>query len=275
MYLFTLFVRIVGVRSAKQSGKNTKYYKKESNRMREYKSFSKLKFLAREQMRGTTTTLVCAFLLQELIVFAATTVALSFVPGNDSISNIVYYIVTFIIQLLSGILQAGCCLLYLHAACGMKASVSDLFYCFSNSPDKAIKIQCPLAILNCICMLPSDYMLWKMPSNTLDYNMMMTTYLVTIVCSLVYFVITLGFFPVFYMMLDFEDFSVRDIFTKSWEFMKGQKMRYFLLQLSFFPLIFLSIFTCGIALLWIMPYMNMTSTNFYLDLMAYRNKGVE
>ena len=243
--------------------------------MRVYKSYSKLKFLAREQMRGNTTTLVCAFLLQELILFFATTLAMFFIPGSDSVSNVLYYIVTFIIQLLSGILQAGCCLLYLHASCNMPVSVGDLFYCFTHSPDKAIKIECPLALLNCICMLPSDIILWNMPESTLDYHTLMVTYGVTLACSFVYLVLTLGFFPVFYMMLDFESFTVKDIYLKSWEFMNGHKLRYFLLELSFFPLIFLSVFTCGIALLWIVPYINMTSTNFYLDLMSYRNKAPE
>lgn len=243
--------------------------------MREYKSFTKLKYLARCQMQGNTTTLICAFIVQELIVFFATSLTLFFIPGSDMLSNALYYIVSFIIQLLAGILQAGSCLLFLHVSCNMPASVGDLFYCFKNSPDKAIKLELPLAILNCLCMLPSDIFLWIMPMNTLDYNAMLKAYGFALFCTALYVVLTLGFFPVFYMMFDFESFSVKEIFQKSWEFMRGHKMRLALLELSFIPWVILSIFTCGLALLWVIPYMNLTCTNFYLDLMAYRNKGTE
>lgn len=99
-------------------------------------------------------------------------------------------------------------------------------------------------------------------------------YSVTLLCMMVYVVITLAFTPVFYMMLDFPNYTVKDILKKSIEVMKGNKMRYFLLDLSFIPWMFIGILTCGIGLLWIIPYMNMTSTNFYLDLMACRNKQI-
>ena len=195
------------------------------------------------------------------------------IPGTDTLSNILYYILTFIVQLIAGILQAGVSFLYLKAACVMQCSVGDIFYCFKHSPDKAIKIEFVLAIINAVCMLPSDILTWKYPLTSLtDYDEIAMMYSVTLLCMMVYVVITLAFTPVFYMMLDFPNYTVKDILKKSIEVMKGNKMRYLLLDLSFIPWMFVGILTCGIGLLWIIPYMNMTSTNFYLDLMACRNK---
>ena len=47
--------------------------------------------------------------------------------------------------------------------------------------------------------------------------------------------------------------------------MKGKKGKYFVLQLSYVPLLLLSIFTLYIALLWLLPYMNVADTAFYMD----------
>ena len=243
--------------------------------MPNYKPFRELKRLAKVQLQGKYGTMIGALILQELLVLFATGILSMMIPGTDTLSNILYYILTFIVQLIAGILQAGVSFLYLKAACGMQCSVGDLFYCFKHSPDKAIKIEVVLAIINAVCMLPSDILIWKYPLTSLtDYDEIAMMYSVTLLCMMVYVVITLAFTPVFYMMLDFPNYTVKDILKKSIEVMKGNKMRYFLLDLSFIPWMFIGILTCGIGLLWIIPYMNMTSTNFYLDLMACRNKQI-
>lgn len=243
--------------------------------MPNYKPFRELKRLAKVQLQGKYGTMISALILQELLVLFATGILSMLLPGTDTLSNILYYILTFIVQLIAGILQAGVSFLYLKAACGMQCSVGDIFYCFKHSPDKAIKIEFVLAIINAVCMLPSDILTWKYPLTSLtDYDEIAMMYSVTLLCMMVYVVITLAFTPVFYMMLDFPNYTVKDILKKSIEVMKGNKMRYFLLDLSFIPWMFVGILTCGIGLLWIIPYMNMTSTNFYLDLMACRNKQI-
>lgn len=243
--------------------------------MPNYKPFRELKRLAKVQLQGKYGTMIGALILQELLVLFATGILSMLLPGTDTLSNILYYILTFIVQLIAGILQAGVSFLYLKAACGMQCSVGDIFYCFKHSPDKAIKIEFVLAIINAVCMLPSDILIWKYPLTSLtDYDEIAMMYSVTLLCMMVYVVITLAFTPVFYMMLDFPNYTVKDILKKSIEVMKGNKMRYFLLDLSFIPWMFVGILTCGIGLLWIIPYMNMTSTNFYLDLMACRNKQI-
>lgn len=244
--------------------------------MPNYKSFAELKALARIQMQGKYGTLISAFIIQELLVLMATGIPSMLLPGNDVVSNTLYYVITFIIQLIAGILQAGVCFLYLHAACNMPCNITDIFYCFQHNPEKPLKIEFFLALLYAVCMLPSDILMWKYPLTSLtDYDEVLMLYGVALLCMLVYAVVSLAFTPIFYMMLDFPNYTVKELFVKSIEVMRGNKMRYFLLELSFFPLMFLSIFTCGLALLWIIPYLNMTCTNFYLDLMASRNREMQ
>lgn len=239
-----------------------------------YKSFTELKTLARYQMDGKFTVLIGALLLQELIILLATSLGITLFPGMDIISNIFYFIITFIIQLFAGILQVGACLLYLHVACRMPGKISDLFYGFKHNPDKAIKIQFVFALINTICMIPTDIVIWAAPE-VVDYNTLLLTSLTTLLGTIVYMLVTLSIFPMFYLLLDFPNLTVRELFKKSFEIMKGNCIRYLLLQLSFLPLMFLSMFTCFLGLLWVIPYMNVTCTNFYLDIMACRNRQMQ
>ncbi len=76
------------------------------------------------------------------------------------------------------------------------------------------------------------------------------------------------------MILDFPDWNAATILKKSFEVMSGNKVRLLILYLSFIPSFLLCMLTCGISLIWVIPYMNMAATNFYLDIMAVRNKSV-
>ncbi len=53
--------------------------------------------------------------------------------------------------------------------------------------------------------------------------------------------------------------------------MKGHKRRLFRLELSFLPLMLLCVLSFGIGFLWLNPYMQMTYTCFFLDLMNPRD----
>ena len=136
--------------------------------MSNYKSFSELKRLARVQLQGKYGTLIGALLIQELLVFFASGLPAALLPGTDTLSNTLYYIVSFIIQLIAGVLQAGVSFMYLKAACGMQFGIGDIFYCFRHNTNKAIKIQFVLAVINAICMLPSDILTWKYPITSLE-----------------------------------------------------------------------------------------------------------
>jgi uncharacterized membrane protein len=48
--------------------------------------------------------------------------------------------------------------------------------------------------------------------------------------------------------------------------MKGHKWDYFCLLLSYFGWIFLSVLTCGILFIWVLPRINQASYLFYLDI---------
>lgn len=68
----------------------------------------------------------------------------------------------------------------------------------------------------------------------------------------------------YYIMIDNPSITATEAINRSRKMMYGHKMQYFVLQLSFIGWILLSSLTCGILLLWVMPYMRAASTNFYM-----------
>ena len=67
------------------------------------------------------------------------------------------------------------------------------------------------------------------------------------------------------MLVDNPYASIRGTFRRSKELMEGNKLRLLYLQLSFLGFYLLAVLSCGIGLLWLMPYMQQTMVSFYLD----------
>ena len=69
-----------------------------------------------------------------------------------------------------------------------------------------------------------------------------------------------------YILADHPEMSAGQVVKESKRLMKGNLWRLISLQLSFLGWILLSIFTLGIGLLWVSPYMQATNTAFYREL---------
>jgi uncharacterized membrane protein len=67
----------------------------------------------------------------------------------------------------------------------------------------------------------------------------------------------------YFIMNDDETIGANDAITKSREMMNGHKWELFMLDLSFFGWILLSILTFGILSFWVTPYMNLAHAEFY------------
>lgn len=265
-----------------------------------YKSNFELKLLARIQIGRYPGILIGAIILNFIISIATANIISTLIPANNPFGFIINYIMLFVAQVFISVFNVGLSFIFLKSACNMSSTIGDLFYGFQKNPIKALKIGAVISVIDSICMIPFDIasvelssVLGSVDINKLSlmlangsvdsyeslaaynvfYSTMMKFYLIMLVCALVSLILTLPFFPAFYMILDFPEWSATTILKRSFEVMHGNKLRLFLLNLSFIPLYLLSIFTCGLALLFVIPYAKMTTTNFYLDMMAVRNKS--
>lgn len=77
-----------------------------------------------------------------------------------------------------------------------------------------------------------------------------------------------------YLLKDHPELKFNAAIEESMRLMSGNKMRLFLLDLSFIGWFLLGLITFGIAFLWITPYWNTARAAFYEDLMSdLRNAG--
>ena len=78
--------------------------------------------------------------------------------------------------------------------------------------------------------------------------------------------LTFDYSQIFLLYLDNPYLSCKEIMQQSKELMKGNRIRYFYLLISFFGISLLGVVSLGIGFLWITPYMSMTEVEFYRDL---------
>jgi uncharacterized membrane protein len=273
----------------------------------QYKSNRELKYLARMQMGQHMGILIGSALLNTVISYVVVDIVSSLVPTSTTVGYILNYIVTFIAQVLVSVLDLGLIFIYMKSACNIKSHVKDLFFGYQHHFSRAVKIGLILVLINSICMIPMEIATIQFV-NILDNNAffnsfsssglgeymigggaqsydlaesysvltssMMKYYMIMLVCSLVSFVLTLPFFPAYYMLLDFPNQSVTQILKKCFYVMHGNVFRLLWMYMSFVPLMLLSVFTFGIGLIWVIPYMKMTAANFYLDMMSVRNRNM-
>ncbi|MGX4599408.1 DUF975 family protein [Faecalimicrobium sp. JNUCC 81] len=69
-----------------------------------------------------------------------------------------------------------------------------------------------------------------------------------------------------YIIIEKDGLGLLEAMSLSIKIMKGNKWKYFVLQLSFLGWGILSVITLGIGFLWLIPYMSLADTNFYKNL---------
>ena len=79
----------------------------------------------------------------------------------------------------------------------------------------------------------------------------------------------------YYITKDKPELSTEEAINESMRLMEGNKMRLFLLDLSFIGWVLLSFLTCCIGLLWLIPYAQTARACFYEDLIANDTQKAE
>lgn len=79
-------------------------------------------------------------------------------------------------------------------------------------------------------------------------------------------IVGLSYSMAIFILAENPEISPMDALKESKRIMKGYKWKYFLFSLSFIGWAFLCIFTLGIGLLWLIPYIETSTVNFYLNI---------
>lgn len=243
-------------------------------------SSKELKAMARISLNGHYSIFIGAFLLYSMITSVPTTI-LSFMLGPTAsashgyvgfptIASLVIYIVaTLILSLILSIFLLGFYKMALNASRGYPVQFADIFYGFRHQPDRIILLQFLMWLIQMVTILPGALFISfgavKINDSTgLALMLIGSLLLVVGLVIAVYFLLT--FSQAMFLMADYDDLSSLQSMKASKEMMRGHKGRLFYIELSFLGYYLLSVLSCGLALLWTMPYQYMVMANFYRDL---------
>ena len=81
-------------------------------------------------------------------------------------------------------------------------------------------------------------------------------------------IVSISYSQVYYLLIDRTELSIRNAFRESRKIMKGNKVRSFYISLSFIGMSLLGVLSFGIGLLWVIPYINQTRTEFYRNIVT-------
>lgn len=190
---------------------------------------AELKTLAKEQLKGNLWMLILCILIFEVIVGAPTAILAR--VDLQQFGGIINLIV-------AGPLSLGLTWIFLGITRGEKPEVGKLFEGFNyflNSFLLSLLGGIFIALWTLLLIVPGIIKAYS-------YSMM------------------------YFVLAENPEMKPMDALKESERIMKGHKMELFVLELSFIPWILLCVVTCGIASLYVVPYVQLTTTHFYLQI---------
>lgn len=234
--------------------------------MNQHLSSARLKATAREQLLGHYGTAISAEMAALSIMFAASIICSALTDQTSAAGIAISYIISFILEMINGIFLFGLTRFYLNLICGQPCRAADIFYGFRSHADRAIAVRFFQLLLDTICILPALLCLFLYTAKQTAWAFLLFC-IFGVIGGIGTVIITLMYSQAYYIMLDFPSYSVKQVMSSSRRIMNGNKARLFYIAVSFIPYYLLSLLSCGIAMLWVVPYQKTVFTNFYLDLM--------
>lgn len=237
--------------------------------MNQYMSSADLKANAREQLWGHYGPVIGALVLMYIIEFALDLLTSASVDLSTPVGFTVFYLVTLLLSVIGGVFSAGYCFMFLKISCGQAVSAGDVFYAFQHNTQKVFSLSLFVSLISELLLLPGT-IFFQLYSSNMNTVYMLLASICTVICSVILVIFSLTFSQVYFLLMDFPEYTVRELLDSSVKIMKGNRGRLFYIYVSFIPLILLSLLSIGIAMLWVVPYIQGTVTNFYLDTMRNR-----
>ena len=230
-------------------------------------SVAQLKSVARGQLLGRYGIAIGADVTANGIIVIVSLLCSALTTQNQTTAGaVIAFLITLLLDILSGIFLLGLARFYLNLVCSRPLSVMDVFYGFRHHTDKALITRALIVLMELIVMLP--FLVCTAFYRARESSVLFLFSCITLVIGgILYVYIILLYSQAYYIMLDFPGYSTRQIMSTSRRIMKGNKGRLFYMVVTLIPYYLLAFLSCGIAMLWISPYMETSLTHFYLDLM--------
>lgn len=230
---------------------------------------SDLKAKARGHLSGRYATLVIAYMLTHLITNLPTLVVSSMKINSIPMQELIDISVSMIVLFITAIFVVGqnrICLKY--ARSNELILVNEMWYGFKNLADKTI-VSYFLILLRMIVPTIPFIVCMSFLLNDRENITWISAGIITGILMLVASVyIFLNYALVLYLILDHPDAAPGELLKKSRELMRGRRLKFLTLQLSFIGMYLLVLLSFGFGIYWVYPYVRMTTTEFYLSVIG-------
>lgn len=229
------------------------------------KSSIELKRLARMSLSGKYGIPIGAYLIYLIISLIVSFTIQTIINPSNGFSTIIYVIITFIVSLIEGVITFGLMKLYLDISRNEPLELGTLTYGFTHHPDRIIIVTLLVSLITLSWFLPTFvllvvYFVWDSP---LIFLLFILALIGGMIMSVIY---SLKYSQAIFILADDSEITAIGSLKESKRLMKGNLGRLFYLQISFIGWFLLGILSCTIGLIWIVPYMGVSSAHFYLDL---------
>lgn len=231
---------------------------------------------AKIALRGNYSIMILGMFATLLASNLASSITNYFFSGSGTFTWILSEIFSFVVSLVLSLFSAGYVYMNLKIARREGTTLGDILYFFKNGSDQVIIAGVVMTSLQFLASVPMMIFNYTVPiGETVEEiahwnNQFLGMMILTLILQMV---LTIPFTLSYYLLTDYPEMSGMEAVKTSMKMMKGHKLVYLILQISFYPIIFGSVFTFYIALLWILPYMNMTMAEFYRDLNGEFEQG--
>lgn len=256
---------------------------------------SELKAIAKRRMSGSFGLLAGATALTALMCFTLYMMGLAImVMGVDfrlveSIEDLmerfsspymtlITYGVSLIVMLLSALVLTGYKRVCYITAKDLKPSLADLFFPLKYYPDKIILISFLVWIITTIGNLSSlltNMETGGLSAGRIDGGAFFVSMVLEVISVVILILINAYLFAGYYIYLDDPGKPVSGIIRESVQLMRGNVLKLIYLNLTFFGWFVLVLFTYGIALIYVAPYLCTCYGLFFRDLKGELGNGYD
>ena len=228
-----------------------------------------LKAQARVVMIGRMGKAVGSMILYMIFVLIISELTSFSLPENKAAALIFSILVNFVVAIIVGVLQIGLKSIYLDMQFGNEAGIFSLFRYYRENQNSAVVISAFFALLDTVCSLPVlAVLIFQETQSVLTLPLV----LVLLVRTVAQFLVRTLFFPVQYLLMDYPEMLPSAIIRTGERLMRGRRMDYIKLSLSFIPMHLLGLMSMGVGTFWVLAYQNCTYAAFYKDMITARTK---
>lgn len=228
---------------------------------------SQLKADARGHLAGRYALPIIAYMLARMIInIPSLLISYTVNPATVSgslMDNAVSLILTVIMTIFM-VGQNHICLRY--ARSNERLPMTEMWYGFKGRADEIIITYFLIFIRYVVYGIPFIFIFVLFTMQPANIIMLLLLLCSIIYMAVMYIKVELDYALVYFLIVDQPQERPKQLLIRSKQLMKGNRGRLFYIQLSFIGMYLLGLLSFGFAMFWIYPYVRMTMTEFYLEL---------